>query len=643
MNLRRPLFWLVSLAILIGTLSTIESLSGSAGSASTTSNDDPETTEIVVKLDPLSDATIAAINEAYGTTTLEELLGSRGIYRLRAPAGENAHDVAQEMTRDVRLLYAEPNFQSEAPEGNPSHINEWGAPEPLPVSNDYATAMLGLNQAHSLNRGAGIKVAVLDTGIQLGHPVLVNHMTSARYDFVEDDEMPADEGNGLDDDGDGLVDEALGHGTHVAGIIQRVAPDAQIMPLRVLDADGRGNIFVVAEAMLYAVQHGAQVLNLSLGTTQESELMKDILEELAQNHDVVTVAAAGNLNSLLEQFPASEDEVLAVTSLNHADKKSDFANYGDWIDVAAPGETIVSTFPIDHYAVWSGTSMAVPFVAGQAALMRSAVPTMTVPYVVAHIRDSAQSIDALNPGFEGLLGAGRIDIGGSLLALCNTDGSCSVPDLTGKVTLETEALVEVKPPNGLIGQWVIGGTTYLADVNTEFRQDRGALGIGVCASVEYVNTSPFSALRIRSREIDDCNAPSQTPTSTPMPTSTPDPTATLTSTATPQPTAAATGTPLPSRTPADAPTPRPTEVPTQGVISQSRGYIITMPPGGREGEWLIDDVTYIVTSTTALDAALRVGATVDIHSYVAANGELVAVRIEAVILAPNAYLPLVSN
>ena len=182
--------------------------------------------------------------------------------------------------------------------------------------------------------------------------------------------------DGQDNDGDGHIDEAFGHGTHVSGIVHLTAPDAAIMPLRVLEADGHGNIFVIAEAIQFAVDNGADIISLSLGSAQESELMDDILKDVIEDHDVVVVAAAGNLGSNAEQFPASEDEVLAVTSIDARSKKSDFANYGEWIDVAAPGEAILSAFPVSDHATWSGTSMAVPFVSGHAALIRSALPAM---------------------------------------------------------------------------------------------------------------------------------------------------------------------------------------------------------------------------------------------------------------------------
>ena len=170
----------------------------------------------------------------------------------------------------------------------------------------------------------------------------------------------------------------VGHGTHVAGIVKLVAPQASIMPLRVLDREGYGTTFHVAEAIAYADANGADVINLSLGTPSWSMLLREKVDE-AISHGVVVVAAAGNYNSLQPQYPASnvlpaaldKDGLLAVTSVSAAQKKSDFANYGTWVDIVAPGEEILSTYPVSKYAYWSGTSMATPFVSGEAALIHS--------------------------------------------------------------------------------------------------------------------------------------------------------------------------------------------------------------------------------------------------------------------------------
>ncbi|MCB0061446.1 MAG: S8 family serine peptidase [Caldilineaceae bacterium] len=556
MNLRQSLTYVLIVCCIVAFLMS----NGSSDTVARSSDDDPATTELVVKLNTPENTSIDAINADYGTTTLEVLVDSAGIYRLRVPIAIEAKELAETMTNDARLLYAEPNFASEAPEGNPRHISTWGGPDDAGTTEQYASTLLGLPAAHALRRGAGTTVAILDTGFQLDHPDLAASWTTARYDFVDDDADPTDIADGDDSDNDGFFDEAFGHGTHIAGIVHLVAPDAELMPLRVLNSDGHGNIFVIAEAVQYAIAHGADVINLSLGSPEESDLMEDILKAAIREHNVVVVAAAGNLSSSTKQFPASDDQVLAVTAINEASQKSDFANFGEWIDVAAPGEGILSTFPVSDHAHWSGTSMAVPFVAGHAAVIRSAVPTMSALEIAAYIRTSALSIDAENPNFRGQLGEGRIDVGGSIRAICNDAGSCQAPDLTGQLTLDRRARVQERPSDSLHGTWVIGGDTFTANAVTEFEQEDGALVVGSCVDVEYRNTSPFTALKLRSRTQDKCQ---QTPTATPSPTATLMPTATHTPMATtPVPSQTATITETPSATTVPSSTPAATMTPT---------------------------------------------------------------------------------
>lgn len=416
-RLVRPLWRLFQAGLLALVLLLLLSAAVNGHSALTPvhEGDDFESDQVVVKLNLSSGATITDINATYGTTTREALLPSAGIYLLQLPPGHSGEqEVSDQMEHDPRVLYAEPNFIGEAPEADPSNIYAWGGgDDPRPLDAQYARKVLDLDWAQDIGRGEDVVVAVIDTGVVLSHPQLMASLTVTRYDFVDDDPVPEDAFNGLDDDGDGRVDEAAGHGTHVAGIIHMTAPAARIMPLRVLDSDGRGNIFVIAEAMLYAAQNGADVINLSLGTTRQSDLLKEVVEDVVEE-GVVVVAAAGNLNSDVAQYPAAEEKVLAVTSVGPTGTKSLFANYGDWVDVAAPGESIYSTFPLSGYAYWSGTSMAAPFVAGQAALIYSVAPGLAVEDVERLIRQTARSLDALNPAYAGLLGAGQADIGASV-------------------------------------------------------------------------------------------------------------------------------------------------------------------------------------------------------------------------------------
>jgi len=346
------------------------------------------------------------------------VLASRGIYLLATPDDADIEALSDALEADPRVRYAEPNYVGEAPEGG-GRIHStgdggptWAGTDPAAMTQQYAYGLLGLTEAHQRTTGAGTLVAVLDSGVQLDHPRFAGRL-DAGYDFVDDDATPGDVGNGADDDDDGRVDEGVGHGTHVAGVVALTAPSTRILPLRVLDSDGRGSVFTTAEAIAVALETGADVINASFGTTADSEVLDDLVDD-AEDDDVVVVAAAGNLGADRPQYPAADDDALGVTATGPADTRPAWASYGSWVDVAAPGEDIVSAFPAGGHAAWDGTSMAAPFVAGQAALIRGLDAEAEAETLEARILSSAR------PAGSGS-GRGRIDIPASLTATGGED------------------------------------------------------------------------------------------------------------------------------------------------------------------------------------------------------------------------------
>lgn len=369
---------------------------------------------------------IGDINATYGSTTLLRYSDSSDVYLLKLPAGSGVLDTVDRMTADERLLFSEPNYVAEPPEGAARH-RAWGVSSTAPSSQDYAATALKLSTAHKISLGKGTTVAVLDTGAQLDHPALrANFEGVKRYDFVADDNNPTERRVGADTDGDGIKDDLFGHGTHVAGIVDLVAPKAKIMPIRVLDTEGYGDVFTISRAISYAARNGADVINLSLGSSSRSRLLQEEIGDATADGVVVT-AAAGNSNSSMPHYPAagngvtaSADGLVAVTSVNMYSKKSDFANYGSWVDVSAPGDAIRSAFPVDNYAYWSGTSMATPFVSGEAALIHAVYGSLDPASVEGKIRCSAQPLLLIDLIYGAMLGTGRADVAASL-----TPGVCS--------------------------------------------------------------------------------------------------------------------------------------------------------------------------------------------------------------------------
>lgn len=393
--------------------------------------------QVVVELKP--EGTVGYINRKYGTRTISKLPGGEKIYLLKTPRRTNPAKLARRIAADERVLYAEPNLRAGTPEGSARHkARPGGTPEPSsdPTSyrSQYAVDAMNLPEAHADNRGDGVIVAVIDTGVQADHPEFAGRLV-AGYDFIDADSDPTDAGNGRDDDRDGTVDEMVGHGTHVAGIVALAAPEAEIMPIRALDTEGRGTTFGIARAIRYATANGADVVNLSLGSSRESDLLEDMIGDDDDDDggaaDAVFVAAAGNDNNAIEQHPAAEDNVVAVTSVDSEKKKSEFANFSsvgeNWVKVAAPGTGIHAPFPQGRYATWSGTSMATPFVAGQAALIQGVRPTASAACVSGIIETTADeaALDAANPDYVGKLGSGLADAAASTDFAANAPNPCA--------------------------------------------------------------------------------------------------------------------------------------------------------------------------------------------------------------------------
>lgn len=326
----------------------------------------------------------------------------------------------------VRLAPNDPYFSSSGTWGQP-YDDLWGIKK------------IGAPAAWDASTGAGVTVAVVDTGLDYTHPDILGNVWTNTREVV---------GNGVDDDGNGYVDDTRGwdfigsdylnpvqsndpidhhgHGTHVAGTIAAtgnngigvigVAWQAQVMPVKGLDDQGFGLDSTLGPAILYAANNGADVISNSWAGTGTSQTIAEAVD-YAYNLGVVVVAAAGNnSDDAMNYYPANLSEVITVAASDPYDSIANFSNWGTKIDIAAPGVDILSlraagTFlgsPVDdYYTRADGTSMATPHVSGLAALILSQHPNYINEDVRQAVRSSASDLG--EAGFDQTFGYGRID------------------------------------------------------------------------------------------------------------------------------------------------------------------------------------------------------------------------------------------
>jgi len=286
------------------------------------------------------------------------------------------------------------SFSGLATVGETSELSEEGE---FPYPGDpWAWEMIGTQYAHQMDEyGDDVLVAVLDTGIDYNHPDLEDKMwEDIGYDFVNNNDDPMDED---------------GHGTHVAGIVSSVAPEAELMALKVIEERG-GDWVDIAKAIQYAIDNGADIITMSLGA-QGSTLGRLVELRIIEAYEagILLTAAAGNDNEDEEFYPAAYDSVMAVSAVNSTKQKAYYSNYGDWVEIAAPGgdneEPIYSTIPDESYGNKIGTSMACPFVTGVAVLRMSAEPGESNKEVREFIQETAVDLSDENYYGHGLVNA----------------------------------------------------------------------------------------------------------------------------------------------------------------------------------------------------------------------------------------------
>ncbi|MFD6441420.1 S8 family serine peptidase [Peribacillus sp. NPDC060186] len=310
------------------------------------------------------------------------------------PKGETTDNLIEELEDQKNVEYAEPNylFKKMASPNDPAYIDQW----------HHKT--LGTQAAWTKSMGSKeIVVAIIDDGIDRNHEDLKGKIDHP-YDAVRNRKYIVPKGE---------------HGTHIAGIIAGsanndlggagVAPNIKVMPINVFNGEYADTADII-EAIHYAVQQGADIINMSLGDTHYSEALNKAVQE-AYSKGLLIVAAAGNEGdmgkSVQRVYPAAYSHVISVAATDSTDKRASYSNYHSTVDIAAPGDFILSTLPNNRYGWMSGTSMATPMVAGVAALIWSNEPKLTKYEVEYRLYDSA--LDLGTKGKDVYYGNGRVN------------------------------------------------------------------------------------------------------------------------------------------------------------------------------------------------------------------------------------------
>lgn len=337
--------------------------------------------EVLVTLAPAStDATVFALAQDFGldgqTLYVSQLLGAR-VVRFRIPDTRTPAEVVQQLAGDARVSIAAPHYVYTASQG---------AAKALAIP-QYAPKKLKLDEAHKIAQGRRVKLAVIDTAVDIKHPVFAG----ARIETF---------------DALGGVGSAETHGTAIAGIaaaraeLESVAPAADLLSVRAFTAEKGGSAksftLAILKGLDFAVMSGARVVNMSFAGPDDPTLAKAVAA--AEARGMILIAAAGNGGPAAKPaYPAAYKEVVAVTATDDSDALYKDANRGGYITVAAPGVDIIAAAPGGAYDISSGTSLAAAHVSGIAALMLEKNPKLTTEALRAALKSSARKPEGIKP------------------------------------------------------------------------------------------------------------------------------------------------------------------------------------------------------------------------------------------------------
>jgi thermitase len=379
-------------------------------------------------------------------------------------AGQESQ-VLQQLTQDSFIQNAEPSYYQHVlfVPNDTFFKNQWGLNNTGQViMNNVGTPHDDINAeaAWDVSKGTGIKVAILDTGIDLSHPDIASKVVGQKI-FVTSS-----------------IDDRFGHGTHVAGILAAntnngqgvagVCPDCQLLIGKAMDDNGLGDTSVISQAITWAADSGAKVINLSEGGDVLTQTQQDAVN-YALSKGAVVVAAAGNNGSNQKFYPAAMSQVVSVGAVDNNDQLTSFSNFGTWVSVAAPGQDIYSTLPTKNYAMQnietlklnydylSGTSMAAPIVSGIAALVWASPYGTSNTAVIQRIETTVDKIAGTGTDWQ----YGRVNAAKAVGATATPTPTKPIPTpthvLPTATPVPTQNILPTSTP--IVPSYVCGGST----------------------------------------------------------------------------------------------------------------------------------------------------------------------------------------
>lgn len=350
---------------------------------------------VIVKLKSTVDKVSSELFANKYNSKVQRIISRINVIVLQVPSGKTIQQFVKTLSEDSMAVYAEPDMKVD--------LDDYTVNDPL-FNSQYALKKVEALKAWAVNSGKDtVKIGIVDTGVDPDHPELKDKLLPG-YNAITPGQFPKDDAR---------------HGTHVSGIsaaisnngigVAGLAVKCRIIPVKVL-GNGTGSLSTIADGLIWAADHGADVVNMSLGTYDENQTLGEAVK-YALGKNVVCIATMGNDNTEKKRYPAAFPGMIAVGSTDENDKKSSFSNYGPWMTVSAPGSNILSTLPTymssNGYGNLSGTSMAAPLVTGLAALIRSQSEGLPPKDVAKVLQNSADDLG--ETGYDKYFGAGRIN------------------------------------------------------------------------------------------------------------------------------------------------------------------------------------------------------------------------------------------